>query len=299
MDRPLHVLIFGRNGQVGSALVRQLANVENCRVSSTDVDELDLTDQDATRQLVLDTAPDWVINTSAHTAVDRAEEEQELAHALNAVAPKVIAEACAACGAAMVHYSTDYVFSGSGTTPYLESDQPDPQSVYGVTKLAGEIAVRNALPRSIIFRTAWVYSPHGKNFVNTMLSLAETRDSLRVVGDQFGSPTLADDLAAATISAMQQIHVSELADTSAAIDLRFDLYHATGSGVTNWAEFSRAIMAQSGNQQVTVEAITTAEYPTPAPRPAYSVLDNSKLQQQFGITLPDWHDALQRCLAAR
>lgn len=299
MSERTHVLIFGRNGQVGSALIGQLASEQGFQVSSTDVEDLDLTDCVATRQLVLDTSPDWVINTSAHTAVDRAESEQSLAHSLNAEAPAVIAKACAECGAAMIHYSTDYVFDGTATSPYMESDKPNPQSVYGRTKLAGEQAVHQALARALIFRTAWVYSREGKNFVNTMLRLAGERDQLSVVSDQFGSPTLATDLAAVTIAALKQLNRQgrqQSAESGQPGEDRFGLYHATGGGVTNWAEFSEAIMALSANDHVTVTPIATAEYPTPAPRPAYSVLSNARLKQQFGLSLPHWRDALGRCL---
>jgi len=285
-----HVLIFGCGGQVGSALVEQLRARDDCEVTATDIHELDLTDSSATREFVLKTRPDWAINTSAHTAVDRAESETALATALNAEAPGVIAAACAEVGAAMVHYSTDYVFNGEASSPYTESDRPDPQSVYGVTKLAGERAVQQALSRSIIFRTAWVFSRDGKNFVNTMLGLAAERDHLRVVGDQKGSPTLADDLARVTVATIMQIEND---------DARYGLYHATGGGVTTWAEFAQEIMALSGNGHVTIESISTAEYPTPAPRPAFSVLSNEKLQQQLGLALPHWKDALTRCLADR
>jgi len=289
MSNSPKVLIFGKHGQVGGQLVNQLAQREEYAVVATDIEDVDLTDDTATRTLVLERRPDWVINTSAHTAVDRAETEQELAHQLNAVAPRVIAEACSEIGAAMIHYSTDYVFDGSASVPYVETDEPNPQSVYGITKLEGERAVLSALDRSLIFRTAWVYSKDGKNFVNTMLRLAGERGEIKVVCDQYGSPTLADDLAAMTISALARVIVEP--DFSA-----FGIYHATGQGVVSWAGFSEEIMRLSGNSQVKVHPIPSSDYPTPAPRPAYSVLSNQKLKQQFGLELPLWQDALGRCL---
>ena len=283
------LLLFGKYGQVGSQLVKQLENRDTYTLIATDIEDVDLTDDVATRNLVLEHQPDWVINTSAHTAVDRAESERELSHQLNAQAPGVIANACAETGAGMIHYSTDYVFDGSANSPYTESDQPNPKSVYGVTKLEGERAVMSALERALIFRTAWVYSKSGNNFVNTMLRLAGEREELSVVCDQYGSPTLADDLAAMTISVLDQV----VSDDNFS---DFGIYHATGQGVVNWAEFSQEIMRMSGNTHVDVRPIPSSEYPTPAPRPAYSVLSNEKLKQCFGLELPHWRDALRRCL---
>jgi len=284
------ILIFGKHGQVGGQLVAQLSGREDIAVIATDIEDVDLTDDRATRQLVLDHGPDWVVNTSAHTAVDRAEEEQSLARQLNAIAPGVIAKACKEIDAAMVHYSTDYVFDGIASAPYLESDTTNPRSVYGKTKLEGEQAVFSVLEKAIILRTAWVYSRNGKNFVNTMLRLAKERDALNVVCDQYGSPTLADDLAAATIAVIDQL-------TAGPVDDAWGLYHATGSGVINWSGFTESILKLSGHYGVVVNPIPSSEYPTPAPRPAYSVLSNEKLKKRFAIELPHWQDALERCLS--
>jgi len=295
MPAPKKILIFGKHGQVGSQLVEQLntlsdaVNPADFSVIATDIEDVDLTDDTATRKLVMEAKPDWVINTSAHTAVDKAESEPDLAHQLNAVAPGVIAEACRDVGATMVHYSTDYVFDGFAETPYLECDSTNPQSVYGKTKLAGEERVARILPQHFIFRTAWVYSKNGKNFVNTMLNLARERDALSVVGDQYGSPTLADDLAVITIQAMQKM-------IATSDDSYYGVYHATGSGMTNWADFCKEIMRLSDNLHVKISTITTEEYPTPAPRPHYSVLDNAKLKSRFGIELDSWQNALARCM---
>ena len=296
----IKVLIFGKHGQVGNQLVKQLACFPRYLVVATDIEDVDLTDSKATRDLVLTEKPDWVINTSAHTAVDRAESEEALAHQLNCEAPGVIASACKKIDSAMIHYSTDYVFDGAATAPYEEEDAPNPQSVYGRTKLGGERAVLSQLDRVIILRTAWVYSRGGKNFVNTMLRLAEDREQINVVNDQFGSPTLADDLAAATISIVNQIERMERGLTDGGggeAPPRFGIFHATGGGVTNWSGFSEKIMQLSGNDHVTINPIPGSQYPTPAPRPNYSVLSNRKLLDTYGIRLPDWQDALSRCLS--
>jgi dTDP-4-dehydrorhamnose reductase len=286
------LLIFGRDGQVGSALMALLAPREDVTVTAVDIGDVDLADERATESLVLDTAPDWVINTSAHTAVDLAESEPELAHRINATAPGVIAAACRQCGAAMVHYSTDYVFDGGASRPYRETDEPNPQSVYGRTKLAGERAVARALDRFILLRTAWVYSPQGKNFVNTMLRLAGERDELSVVEDQFGSPTLAEDLAGVTLDIIDQV-------SSGKVEQPWGIYHATGQGVVNWSGFAEAIMSLSGNAGVRVKPIPGSDYPTPAPRPAYSVLSNERLARVFDLSLPPWRESLARCLESR
>jgi len=286
---PVHVLIFGKNGQVGSQLVDQLVSRPEYRVTATDIEQVDLANDQATRQLVLDHSPDRVINASAYTAVDHAESEESLCMQLNATAPHVIATACEQIGAAMVHYSTDYVFDGSSTMPYLETDHPNPQSVYGKTKLAGEKNVVAALKRAIVLRTARVYSKDGNNFVNTMLRLADERDGINVVDDQYGSPTLAHDLAAATIPVVDQLSTDS--------DLtRFGVYHVTANGVTNWYGFSREIMRLSVNQRVSIHPIPDSQCPTPAPRPNYSVPSNKKLAKQFDVALPDWQDGLSRCL---
>jgi dTDP-4-dehydrorhamnose reductase len=278
-------LIFGKHGQVGNQLITQLASRQDYEVIATDIEDVDLTDNEATRALIMDLKPAWVVNTSAHTAVDLAESEQSLARQLNAVAPAVIARACQEIGASMVHYSTDYVFDGKASAPYLETDTPNPESVYGITKLEGEHAVMSALDNFLILRTAWVYAKTGKNFVNTMLRLAKDRDVINVVNDQFGSPTLADDLAMATIHMIDQIRKSRILP-------RYGIYHATGNGTTSWSGLAETIMQLSGNAGVRINPIPGSEYPTAAPRPDYSVLSNQKLKQIFDIQLPHWEHAL-------
>ncbi|MEE9447781.1 MAG: dTDP-4-dehydrorhamnose reductase [Arenicellales bacterium] len=283
----MRILIFGKNGQVGSSLIELLADEHEVKgLDQTDLDLKQVDDIDAT---ISDFKPDWVINASAYTAVDRAEDDAELADAVNHLAPAVMAKACAALQCGFIHYSTDYVFDGTSKTPYVETDVPSPQSVYGETKLAGELAVMQAYPSTIILRTAWVYAKLGANFVNTMLRLAADRDELGVVADQFGSPTLAFDLAEVTVSILQKTALDQLTNVAG-------VYHATGAGTASWHDFAAEIFKLSG-VSIKLNAITTADYPTPAPRPQYSVLSNEKLHRVFGVRLPSWQQSLQKTLA--
>jgi len=284
------LLIFGKHGQVGSALCAQLAHrEEDYQWLAIDKEELDLTQIEAVKQAVLDASPDWVINTAAYTAVDRAEEDEETARLINAAAPAAMAEACQSLGVPFFHYSTDYVFDGEAIQPYVETDPTNPQGVYGQTKLEGELAVMAAQPDSLILRTAWVYSKDGQNFVNTMLRVGKDKESLNVVSDQFGSPTLAWDLAEATISMIDQTPAEKVAEVAG-------IYHATGSGVANWSGFAQTIFDMAG-YTTQVKPIPSSEYPTLATRPMYSVLSNQKLKNVFGLVLPDWHESLQKTLA--
>ena len=282
----MRILIFGKNGQVGSSLMQRLG--EDHEVRGLDQEDLDLVHLEQIRAAIDEFRPDWVINASAYTAVDRAESEADLADAVNHLAPAAMAEACAHYRCGFLHYSTDYVFDGTADRPYLESDAPNPQSVYGRTKLAGEQAVMQAFPDSIILRTAWVYAGQGANFVNTMLRLADERDEVGVVADQFGSPTLADDLAAASVEIV-------LGSSLDALERVAGIYHATGAGMTSWHGFAREVF-DLAEKDVRLNAITTEQYPTPAPRPHYSVLSNEKLQRVFGLALPDWRQSLARTL---
>ncbi len=282
----MRILVFGKNGQVGSALMALLG--EQHEVRGLDQDDLDLVLSDQIESTIRDYQPDWVINASAYTAVDRAQNEVELADATNHIAPAAMAKTCAALNCKFLHYSTDYVFDGSAERPYLESDEPNPQSVYGSTKLAGEQAVMAECPNSIILRTAWVYAEQGANFVNTMLRLADERDELGVVSDQFGSPTLAYDLARVSVSIIESTQVENLANVAG-------IYHATGSGMTSWFGFAREIFSLA-DKSVKLNAINTEDYPTPAPRPHYSVLSNEKLQRVFGVALPAWQESLAKTL---
>ncbi len=283
----MKILLFGKDGQVGSQLNKLLAAHD--QLVALDINELDLTDLQAVDAIVQKTSPDWVINAAAYTAVDRAETESELAETLNARAPAVMAKACAAIGASMLHYSTDYVFDGTATRPYVETDETNPKSVYGRTKLNGEQAVMQVLPAAVILRTAWVYARNGSNFVNTMLNLSKKMKSIKVVEDQYGSPTLADDLASASIRIIEMINTEKTNDV-------YGIYHATGSGKTNWSGFAQAVFKLKGFDDVHVQPIPSSDYPTPAARPAWSVLSNEKLKNTFNIELPHWRDGLPRCL---
>ena len=239
--------------------------------------------------------PGLVINAAAHTAVDRAESEADAAYRANRDGPAVLAAYCAAAGIPLIHVSTDFVFDGAKGAPYAEDDAPNPAGVYGASKLAGEQAVLAVCPRAIVLRTSWVYAATGKNFVLTMLALAKTRDHLRVVADQRGCPTAADDLADAILGIADIIARDGWQDRFAGI------YHAAGAGETTWHGLACAAIARAGAfghpQPKLIEAITTAEYPTPARRPADSRLDCGKLASVFGLTLPAWEVALDRTIA--
>lgn len=292
------VIVFGANGQLGWELIRALRRQAEV-VATTRTGRLpdgahcEVGDFDDTAALValLDRIrPDWVVNAAAYTAVDRAEEDHDAAWRANAEAPDVIARWCAAAGVPLVHYSTDYVFDGQGSRPYREDDATAPLGVYGASKLAGEDAIRAAGGRHLIFRTAWVYASHSSNFLRTMLRVGAERDVLRVVADQVGTPTPAALVADVTAQVLQ--HPGQLCGT----------WHLTPHGETSWHGFAEAIFAEAvaaGKlaRAPKVEAITTAEYPTPAKRPAYSHLDVTKLESDFGIALPDWRTGLQRVIA--
>ncbi len=285
-------LITGAKGQVGHCLTQQLTG--KAEILAVDRDELDITDQSAVKKIVETFKPDVIINAAAHTAVDRAESEVELSEAINVKGPQYLAEAANEIGAVILHISTDYVFEGSGSGEYKEDDQTNPQGVYGRTKLAGEIAVQQANPRSIILRTAWVFGEHGHNFVKTMLRLAKDRDSLGIVGDQFGGPTYAGDIAKTLIEIANQILAGK--------ENAFGVYHFTGKPYVSWYEFAKAIFAEAELQKLLekqphLKAITTAEYPTPAKRPANSRLDLTKIKQVFNIEPSDWHKALKNIKA--
>ncbi|XXQ68055.1 dTDP-4-dehydrorhamnose reductase [Neisseriaceae bacterium B1] len=280
-------LITGANGQVGSQLVAQLQG--KAELFAADRDTLDITDRAAVFQAAQAFGPDFIINAAAHTAVDKAESERDLAHAINCAGAENLALAAQDVGAAVLHISTDYVFDGKGETPYRETAPVVPQSVYGETKLAGERAVQAACERHIILRTAWVFNELGNNFVKTMLRLGATRDSFGVVADQFGSPTYAGDIAAALIAMCEKIHAGK--------SNAYGVYHFSGSPYVSWHGFAAEIFAQAVAQDVLAQApvlnaITTADYPTPAARPANSQLDCGKIQAAFGIAPSDWRKAL-------
>ena len=282
----MKILVFGRIGQLGSALAEVLSDRYETRF--IDQPELDLTVPERVRDHVQTYLPSIVINAAAYTAVDRAETEPELAHIINARAPGSLAYACDEAGAVLIHYSTDYVFDGTASMPYTETAAVAPTGVYGQSKLAGEIAVASATQRYVILRTAWLYSAVGHNFVKTMLKLADSGQPVRVVADQVGSPTYAQDLARVTRSIIEVLNSSR--------EDCFGLYHVTNTGTTSWHGLAQEIFRLAAHQDVVVQPISTEEYPTPAPRPAYTALDCSKLERVFGLTLPSWRDALARCI---
>ncbi|MFP5227255.1 MAG: dTDP-4-dehydrorhamnose reductase [Acidobacteriota bacterium] len=287
------VLIVGGAGQLGLELQRSFAGLKPVAV---DRNAMDLTVPDQIRATVAEAKPDVILNAAAYTAVDRAESEPELADAINARAPRVLAEAAAQIGALLVHYSTDYVFDGTGQRPWTEEDAPAPLNVYGKTKLAGEDAIRAVGGRYLIFRTSWVYGPHGKNYLLTMLRLGRERDELRIVDDQFGAPTTSLELARATRSITDGVLAGDLGPA----EEWAGLYHMTCAGQTTWCGFTRAIFAQAGallgGRNPVVKPIPTSEYPTPAQRPRNSVLSNAKLQARFRVQLASWELALDEVL---
>lgn len=289
------ILLTGSNGQLGWELQRGLAGRNE--VVAMDRKRLDLADADAIRRTVRDVRPDIIVNPAAYTAVDKAESEPALAQAVNGVAPGVLAEEARRLGAALVHYSTDYVFDGGKAGPYTEDDAPNPQSVYGTTKLAGETAVRAAGGRHLILRTSWVYGMHGGNFVKTVLRLAKEHHELRIVADQFGAPTWARDLAQATSTLLDSWKRENF---DAALG---GLYHLTAAGRTDWHAYAEEIVRLARRYDATlaaktldIRAIATHEYPTAAKRPANSVLSNDRIRRAFGIGLPEWRKSLAECV---
>lgn len=288
-----NILLFGANGQLGTKLKSLLA--AQGRVRAVGHSELDLRDLVKLRTLIRETNPALIVNAAAYTAVDAAESDAENARLVNAEAPRVMAELARGLNALLVHYSTDYVFDGTARTPYTEASPTNPLGVYGASKLAGEQAVAASGAAHLILRTAWLYSNRGKNFLNTMLRLAAERDELRVVNDQTGCPTYADLVADASVRMLDGMFAGGVVRLE-----RCGLYHLTCQGETTWWGFARRIIELAGfGERVRVTAITTADYPTPVKRPAYSVLSNTKLERVFGIRLPDWDEGLKRCLAER
>lgn len=279
-----NILVTGANGQLGSEL-RKIGFSALDEVFYTDVAELDITDYAAVERFVKDKEIDTIINCAAYTAVDKAEEEPQLAAKINTEAVTNLARAAAKEGCLLIHISTDYVFDGTGTKPYSEKDKPCPVSVYGKTKLAGEEAILKSRCFHIIIRTAWLYSSFGNNFVKTILRLAAERPEINVVSDQVGSPTYAGDLAAAIVAIM---------DNEERIEHE-GIYHYSNEGVCSWYDFAAEIVRLSG-KECRVKPVTTAEYPTKTQRPAYSVLDKSKIKKTFGIEIPAWKDALAKMM---
>ena len=285
-DTTPSILLLGATGQVGTELRRTLASLGP--VQAPGRDEVDLAAPETLRRAVAEVDPALIVNAAAYTDVDGAEDEPDRAAVLNAEAPRVLAKAARAAEAWLVHYSTDYVFDGEKRTPYTEEDAPTPINAYGRTKWNGEQALQAVGGRHVVLRTSWVYSHHRSNFVRSMLRLADERDHLTVVDDQIGVPTWAGWLAEATAAIGEQL----LAASDPA-SLR-GLYHLTGSGQTSWYGFARAIFAQFDRTDVSVEPVPSTEYPTPASRPAYTVLDSARARTTFGLSLPTWSAQLAR-----
>ena len=277
------VLVTGANGQLGSSIHARISQYPGYNFLFTDIDTLDICDKEAVRKYVLENDVQYVMNCAAYTAVDKAEDYQELCDKLNHVAPGYLAAAAEACGAALIQVSTDYVFDGTGHIPYTEEAATCPDSVYGFTKLAGEQAVMKYCSRAMIIRTAWLYSIYGNNFVKTMLRLGRERETLGVVFDQIGTPTYANDLARAIFAAISQGIVP-------------GIYHFSNEGVCSWYDFTLAIHRLAGIKSCKVSPLHTDEFPAKAPRPHYSVLDKTKIKKTFGIDIPHWEASLAVCM---
>jgi dTDP-4-dehydrorhamnose reductase len=302
------ILLIGKTGQVGAELLTILPRLGE--VAAFDRRELDLSNPDQIRRAIRDVQPSLIVNAAAYTSVDQAEREEKQARIINVEAPALMAEEAKRIGAALVHYSTDYVFDGSKESPYDEDDQPDPINVYGRTKLAGEDAIRATGVPHLIFRTAWVYGTRGRNFLLTILRLATEREELRIVRDQFGAPTSSREIAMGTLRVLAQLSL----EGRQAVSRSSGVYHMTAAGKTSWFEFAEAILeaasrtppdlpwfaaATGGNPLIVrrVTPIATEQYPTPARRPASSVLSNHRLKKIFGIELPDWRSQLASAFA--
>lgn len=285
----MRILLTGKNGQVGSALMRTLAPLGE--LVAFDRTGLDLAMRNEIVSVVRSVSPDVLVNAAAYTAVDQAESEPDVAHAINAAAVAVLAEEAKRAGALLVHYSTDYVFDGTKGTPYIEDDPPRPLNAYGLSKLAGEQAILAVGGAHLILRTSWVYARQGKNFFLTVRRLLKEKKELRVVSDQFGAPTLAGALAQATADLIERHGVAALKERSG-------VYHVTASGSTSWHGFATEIARLEGiDPRGRVVPISSDEYPTRAQRPRNSRLSNGKLLRQFGVALPSWERSLRDCYA--
>jgi dTDP-4-dehydrorhamnose reductase len=285
------VLVAGKSGQLARCL-RDAAVLRNVPMVAVGRPELDLESGEGIDRAIAAVKPSAIVNAAAYTAVDRADAESECAFAVNCAGAALLADAAARRGIPFIQISTDYVFDGSKRSPYREDDVPAPLNVYGASKLAGETAVLKACPSAAVIRTSWVYSPYGNNFVRTMLRLSETQPVVRVVDDQRGTPTSAADLAAAILAIVERLRSADGCDNAG-------IYHLAGDGETSWHGFAAAIfasLARRGRRVPELQAITTAEYPTPTRRPKNSCLDSSKAERIFGVRLPPWRSSLEACL---
>lgn len=280
----MDILITGAYGQLGRSLKKLLEKESGISAVFTDADTLDITDREAVRRACEATKFDIIVNCAAYTAVDKAESDDLKAAGLNTQAVGILAQEAARIGAKMIHISTDYVFSGDNSRPYVENDEPYPHSIYGRTKLEGEGILMSICPDAIIIRTAWLYSEYGKNFVKTMRRMGREQKEVSVVADQVGTPTYAGDLAKAILAIIRHQ------------EWRPGIYHFTDEGVASWYDFAKAIFELSGMTSTRVKPIETADFPTPARRPKYSVLSKRKIKNTFGLTIPYWRDSLAKCL---
>ena len=279
----MNILLTGCNGQLGNEIQLLEKDYGQHRFFNTDVAELDITNQLAVADFVGRNGIDGIINCAAYTAVDKAEDNKELCTTLNTVAPAYLAAAVEKRGGWIVQVSTDYVFNGKAHKPYVETDTPSPDSVYGSTKLAGELGVQKFCKRAMVIRTAWLYSTFGNNFVKTMIRLGKEREELGVVFDQIGTPTYAGDLAKAIMTAVEK-------------GIKPGVYHFSNEGVTSWYDFTKAIHRIAGITTCKVRPIHTSEYPTPANRPHFSVLDKTKIKETYDMEIPYWEESLQKCI---
>lgn len=289
----MNILVTGANGQLGSEMRVLAANSSNryifsdiATIDGRDTTILDITDIEAVKRLCKDSSVNVIVNCAAYTNVDKAEDDYDMAYLLNAKAVANLAAVAAQCGALLIHISTDYVFNGTACTPYTEDTPVEPIGAYGRTKAEGEKAVLDSGCRYLIFRTAWLYSVYGNNFVKTMRRLTSERESLKVVFDQVGSPTYAADLASAIYSIIEN---DKFADNEG-------IYHYSNEGVCSWYDFSRTIAELSGNGNCNIQPCHSDEFPSKVKRPHYSVLDKTKYKETFGVTVPHWSDALKRCI---
>ena len=279
----MNILITGCNGQLGKEIQSLEKNYPQHHFFNTDVAELDITNQLATADYVARHEIDGIVNCAAFTAVAKAEDSKELCTTLHTIAPAYLAAAIDKRGGWMIHISTDYVFNGNAFKPYVEDDTPSPNSVYGSTKLAGELGVQKFCQHTMIIRTAWLYSPHGNNFVKTMIRLGKEKEELGVIFDQIGTPTYAGDLAEAIMAVINKGIVP-------------GVYHFTNEGAISWYDFAKAIHRVAGITNCRVRPLHTSEYPTPANRPHYSVLDKTKIKTTYSIDIPYWEESLRECI---
>jgi dTDP-4-dehydrorhamnose reductase len=280
-----HILVTGASGQLGSEIIRIAGQFKADIIFFTDFPEVDITNVVTLRQFIVDHQISVVINCAAYTAVDQAEEESDQAAGVNTLGPEIISLLAAVFGIRFIHISTDYVFDGENCRPYMEDDIPNPSGVYGKTKLEGEKAILAKCPEAIIIRTSWLYSSFGKNFVKTMLRLMDERSEIGVVADQVGTPTYAGDLALAILALINEPDWSG----------KTGIYHFSNEGVASWFDFAMAIREVAG-RTCRINPLTSDQFPTPARRPAYSVLDKAKIKKTFSLEVPYWRDSLRYCL---